>query len=122
MRLACIYAVLDLSELIRLPHLQAGLACWQFAEDSARYIFGDSLGDPVADELAQALKAAGAEGMSRSQIRDYFQRHRTAGEIDRAVAALKARNLIVKRMEQTPGRPTERWFWSATKATKATEV
>ena len=46
MRLACLYAILDLSELIKLDHILAGLSVWNYCEQSARYIFGESLGDP----------------------------------------------------------------------------
>src|SRR6185295_11508058 len=51
MRLACIYALLDSSHEIRAPHMVAALAVWQYCLESARYIFGDSLGDPLADEI-----------------------------------------------------------------------
>jgi len=50
-RLAAIYATLDTSEHICLPHLEAGLAVWRYSSDSARWIFGDSLGDPTADDI-----------------------------------------------------------------------
>jgi hypothetical protein len=50
-RLAAIYATLDTSEHIRLPHLEAALAVWRYSLDTARWIFGDTLGDPTADEI-----------------------------------------------------------------------
>ena len=46
-----IYALLDLSEHIGLEHLDAALAVWRYSAASARWIFGDALGDPTADEL-----------------------------------------------------------------------
>ena len=55
MRMACIYALLDQSVLIRKPHLEAALAVWGYAEDSARHVFGDATGDPVADQIRTAL-------------------------------------------------------------------
>ena len=45
MRLAMIYALLDQSPVIRPEHLMAGLAVWQYCEQSARYIFGSAMGD-----------------------------------------------------------------------------
>ena len=42
LRLSVIYAALDGAEAIRLPHLKAALAVWEYAESSARYIFGDA--------------------------------------------------------------------------------
>ncbi len=45
-RLALIYALLDSSPVITLPHLEAALALWRYARDSTRWVFGESLGDP----------------------------------------------------------------------------
>ena len=56
MRLACVYALLDRSCLVELEHLEAALALWDYSERSAEYVFGDSLGNPVADEILRALR------------------------------------------------------------------
>lgn len=56
MRLALVYALLDESPMIRAEHLTAGLALWNYAEQSAKYIFGSKLGDPVADDVLYALR------------------------------------------------------------------
>jgi hypothetical protein len=40
---------------------------WDYAEESARYIFGDATGDPVADAILQALRNAGDSGGSLGQ-------------------------------------------------------
>ena len=61
-RFALIYAVLDNSDQIKDVHLKAALALWRYCEDSARYIFGGSIGDPFTDELLRALRSNG--GMS----------------------------------------------------------
>ena len=34
------------------------MAVWEYAEHSARYIFGDALGDPLADEILAAIPAS----------------------------------------------------------------
>ena len=73
-----IYALMDLSNVIKVEHLQAALAVWDYCERSARFIFGDSLGDPVADEILKALKEAGQPGMTRTDIFNYFGRHKNA--------------------------------------------
>jgi Protein of unknown function (DUF3987) len=54
-RFALIYAVLDDSDQIREVHLQAALALWKYCQDSAQYIFGESVGDPFTDELFESL-------------------------------------------------------------------
>ena len=51
-----IFALLDRSKEIREEHLRAGLAVWRYADASARYVFGSTLGDPTADEILRALR------------------------------------------------------------------
>ncbi len=109
MRLACLYAVLDCSSLIRVEHLTAALAVWQYCEDSAGFIFGDSTGDSLADEILTVLKMT-PPGMTRNDIREHFQRHKRSGEIDRALAVLEKSGLAKAQKEITGGRPSERWF------------
>ena len=109
MRLAALYAVLDCSALIRVEHLCAGLAVWDYVTESVAYIFGDSLGDPIADEILTALRAR-PDGMTRTELRDFFGRHRTADQISRALASLQVLDLIRREQEMTLGRPAERWL------------
>lgn len=78
MRLALVYALLDQSREIRDVHLLAALALWEYVEASVRFIFGDSIGDPVADEILRALRNA-PQGLTRTDIRDLFGRNRSAG-------------------------------------------
>jgi len=56
-RLACIYAALDMTNMISQVHLKAALAVWQYCEAPVRYIFGKHTGDPVADRIMEALEA-----------------------------------------------------------------
>ncbi len=86
-RLALLYALLDCAPAIRVEHLDAALALWTYASESARWVFGDSLGDPTADEIWEMAKI-NPEGVSRTQVSDLFSRNKKAREIDRALAAL----------------------------------
>jgi len=125
MRLALTYAILDKSPTIRIDHLTAALCLWTYAEQSARFIFGDSVGDPIADELLESLRGAGSDGMTRTEIRDLFGRHKKSQQVNRALNVLIDRGSVRRTREKTDGRPTERWFAvmpSATEATKATEA
>ena len=47
LRLAITYALLDASPVIELAHLQAALAVWKYASESAAWVFADQLGDPI---------------------------------------------------------------------------
>lgn len=109
-RLALIYALLDTSPVIALPHLNAALAVWRYVRDSTRWVFGDSLGDPTADDI-WALARERARGVSRTEVRDLFSRNKKAREIDRALAALvDAGRLRRDRGHDGNGRPAEIWI------------
>jgi Bifunctional DNA primase/polymerase, N-terminal/Protein of unknown function (DUF3987)/Primase C terminal 1 (PriCT-1) len=115
-RLSCLYALLDSSAIVTGTHLKAALALWDYSEASAMYIFGEVLGDAVADELFRALRN-NLEGLTRTAVRDLFSRHGNGHQLDRALRVLAelGRARCVK--EDTGGRPLERWFAIATKAT-----
>lgn len=119
LRLAMLYAVLDCSSRIEVDHLRAALAVWEYCEDSARYIFGARLGDPDADRVLAALQMR-PDGMTRTDIRDLFNRHLSEDRIARSLEVLRRSNLASPRKDETGGRPAE--IWIATGATKATEA
>jgi hypothetical protein len=112
MRLACLYALLDNSRVVRAEHLMAALALWEYVERSVKFIFGDSLGDPLADELLRLLRGAGPAGLTRTDMLHAFGRHRSADRIGRALGLLLEHRLarFEKLQEKETGRPVERWF------------
>jgi hypothetical protein len=122
-RLSVLYALFDLSPVIRVEHLQAALAFWAYAENSCRYIFGSATGDPLADELWAALCQA-EHGLTRTEIRDRCGRHKNRHQVNRALSELESRGRVERATETTGGRPLERWrpIAAATIATKATEA
>ncbi len=109
MRIACLYALLAASPVIKGEHLKAAIALWQYAEDSVHFIFGQMTGNSIADSILQALSNQ-PDGLTRTQIRDMFGRNRSSGHIDRALAILLQNGLARRVSEQTAGRPAERWF------------
>jgi len=109
-RLALLFTLIDRKYDIDVPHLRAALALWEYAEASAVRIFGDALGDPIADEIDRALKHAGANGMSRTAIRDMFGRHQLTSRISAALALLKTAGRATVEEKETGGRPSEIWF------------
>ena len=112
MRLASLYAVLDCSSFIAIQHLRAALAVWKYCEDSARFIFGDALGNPTADEILRALRRRPG-GMTRDDIREHFSRNRSSEEIEKALGTLQHHGLArvqIGESEGKRGRPAERWF------------
>jgi hypothetical protein len=110
-RLAMIYALLDHCDHIGEAHLQAALAIWQYCEASAVRIFGDALGDPVADQIAEALRGAGQNGMTRTQISGLLGRNQSGDRIGAALALLQGRGVALP--ESRPGaagRSVEVWI------------
>jgi len=107
MRLACIYALLDLSPVVRTDHLAASLALWDYAETSALSIFGDNLGDPVADKILTALKQSG--GLSETEIHNLFDRHNSKA-VSRALDLLfQIGRIEPETLGDTGGRPKVIW-------------
>jgi len=109
-RLSLLYALLDGQGRIDVQHLRAALAVWEYAEASAVHIFGDSLGDPVADEILRALKQVGSTGMTRTAIRDLFGRNKAGDRIAAALALLVTKGRARMEQRQTSGGPLEMWF------------
>ena len=106
-RLAMIYALLDGSDVVRLPHLQSALELWRYSERCGDFIFGDATGDRIADEILRSLKQRGA--MSRTEIYNLFARHIASARIGLALDLLSSKGLAVAKMEKTDGRPVEVW-------------
>lgn len=109
-RLALLYALLDCAPAIRLEHLDAALAFWTYASGSAHWVFGDSLGDPTADEIWEMAKT-NPQGVTRTQVSDLFSRNKRAREIDRALTALVEAGRLERGETRTggAGRPAVVW-------------
>jgi hypothetical protein len=111
LRLSAIYAALDSSSVVGLPHLQAALAVWDYCSASASYLFGDSTGDPIADRIREALEQS-PQGLSKHQIVRLFHGHVNGDRIDAALQQLMLIDAASCHSELTAGRPST--LWSAT--------
>ena len=107
-RLAMLYALLDEQATIKLPHLNAALALWDYAARSAAWALGHTSGDPLAEQIHAAL-ATNPYGLSRTQIRDLFHRNQPAHAIDHALATLTRTGRAHHRRVTTSGRPADIW-------------
>jgi hypothetical protein len=114
LRLTIVYALADFSPELRPEHLRAALAVWRYVEDSTRYVFGTRTGDAIADKILEEARGK-PEGLTRTQIRDLFGRHRTEAEIASALGLLRDLGLAHMERRQTGGKPQE--VWHATEAT-----
>jgi hypothetical protein len=105
LRLSVIYALLDKSSVVKVEHLRAALAVWEYCEQSAIKIFGQRLGDPTADRILDAVRNAGLSGMSDNDIYELFGKNKSANERTRAVNVLLSFGLIRTEKQETGGRP-----------------
>ena len=111
LRLSMIYALLDCSSIIRVEHLQAAQAVWQYCFESAKFIFGSALGYPLADTIWEALRVAGASGLSRTQISsEVLGRNHQAAQITNALVFLEEHALAYRRDVGEGRSTTEVWY------------
>ena len=108
-RLALIYALLDGASSIKVEHLQAAFALWDYAARSAVWALGDATGDPLAEQIHRTLLDNPA-GLTRTQLHELLQRNRPAAQIKEALAALEGVGRAESRKNSlTGGRPAELW-------------
>ena len=102
MRLALIYALLDGQDGIGVLHLQSALALWQYAQDSALYIFGDRAVDPLEEKVLTALKQGPLTATELSRV---FSGHVPKERLQPLLQQLEAQQRITVSKEKNGGRP-----------------
>ncbi|MGH9123054.1 MAG: DUF3987 domain-containing protein, partial [Acidimicrobiales bacterium] len=109
-RLALLYALTDGARSIGPTHLRAGLALWDYAARSAAWAAAQAAAGPAAGRVADALVAAGPDGLTRTQIRDTLGRNAPGADIDAALAALAGAGRAQIHVDTaTGGRPARTW-------------
>jgi hypothetical protein len=110
LRWSMLYALADLSGMVRDDHMRAALAVIDAANRAAAHIFGDSLGYPDAEKTLAALRATPA-GMTRTEVLHVvFQRNAKAERIRNALAFLVHHGLAREERDTgTGGRPAFRY-------------
>mgnify|MGYP000164385611 CR=1 FL=1 len=109
LRLAIIYAQLDRADRIEIVHLEAALALWRYAFDSAAHIFGDAEIDPAAQRIIEFLSNG---PRTQGDIVDLFGRNKKGPEIKGLLEGLQERGRITLRKMSPPsgkGRPPTLW-------------
>lgn len=113
MRLSVLYAVLDMSAVVKPEHLKAALAVWDYCERSAEFVFGHALGNKTADTLLAELRQVPDVGLTRTEmLHDVFHKNKSSGDIGEALRLLHDNGLAYRKDDPAPevGRPAERWF------------
>ena len=107
-RLSLLYALLDRSRLVDVPHLEAALSLWRYVEASTRLVLGDALGDPIADRILAAMRGS-TDGLTRSELNELGAGHWSTDDITSALQRLAADGLAAYERQPTGGRPREVW-------------
>ena len=108
-RLALLLALLDQSDAIEPEHVLGAAELWRYAEDSARFIFGESLGDDVADKIVQRLSEAGGAGLTTTGLINASGRHVSGERLRLALRTLVDAGRVSCTVETTGGAPAKRW-------------
>ena len=112
-RLACLFALLDKRAAVEVSHLKAALAVWAFADRTVRFVFGEQIGDALADTLLAALRKAGANGCTLSDLHAATGRNVKASILHEKLSFLE-RNGYARHVPEPPGarggHPGERWY------------
>jgi hypothetical protein len=108
LRLSMLYALLDCSETIGVRHLEAALALWRYCEDSARFIFGEAVGNSTADTILSALRES-SDGLTQTEINNLFGRNLSAQRLKMDISMLVSQGLVQCFKVQTAGAPRKLW-------------
>jgi len=111
LRIALLLALLDRSTVVSVAHLEAALTLWQYAAASWALIFPDTPRHGLTSKLEKALREAGPDGLTRTELRIAAGSNNIAGgKISEALAALAADGLAERcEPEESRGRTAERW-------------
>ncbi len=104
MRLACIYALLDLSWTVRVEHLKAALAVWEYCQKSVHFIFGQNHKqfDPISARILAVLKER-PKGLTSTQINvDIFKKNQKAADIAAAIEKLRELGMVTIEKQPNP--------------------
>lgn len=108
-RLAMIYALLDGCNVVKMPHLKAALAVWDYSMETVVYLWGDAVGDEVADTILRGLRSRGP--MTSTQIsNDLFARNIKSERLMQALNLLIDSHKVVEEKPDTKeakGRPAK---------------
>lgn len=93
-KLSLVYAALDGSTEIKLEHLLAAAAIWEYASASVRHLFQGLPADPEASRALGFIRAAGPEGVTVTDLHALFHRNLPGERIRAILRALIAGGLV----------------------------
>ena len=108
-RAAMLYALADGESAVDVAHLEAAYALVGYARATAAHVLGTGTGDARLDKLIVALDAAGAQGLTRTQISNLYSGKLTRPQLDDVLAKAEALPGVTRTQVRGNGRPTDRW-------------
>ncbi len=112
LRLAVIYAALDVAGRIGVAHLAAALAVWGYADASVRHVFGALVADQE-DPLGPTILAALDGGdLTQTEISELFGRNMPAARLHGSLERLRSEGSIALAFDRPSGgrgRSIMRW-------------
>ena len=100
LRMAMIYAALDLSPSIELQHLRSAEACWIYCDESARQIFSSGASLKVDLRRVKLLEFLTGGERSTTDIHDLFGRNVPAKDLNELIRTLETEGVITSREEK----------------------
>lgn len=90
LRLALIYALSTVSLEISRGDLEAAMELWALSERSLATLFAGRASDPLEEKILQAVRAAGEQGLNRTELHRALGNNSTASKRDCAVQNLES--------------------------------
>jgi hypothetical protein len=117
-RLSMLYALTDKTTTIRVEHLRAAIAAWDYCRESNRLLFGGGPNPPDAPKPADPLylrllnAISKTPGINRTGLREVAGHKTPEPEIKKALAYLASNGFAHCRAckPEGAGRPAECWF------------
>lgn len=106
LRLSLIYALLDGASEIRLEHLKAGLAFWDYCERSVADVFAARLGDLDAEKILRAV-ATGPKTLT--EIHKAFGNHQSSEWLLAKLGAMVANGQLVRTQKECDRKNVQAW-------------
>ena len=110
LRLAVAYALAEGLPVIRLPHIRAALAVWDYSLASAEHLFGDLCEDKTQAAILDRLQVAYPGGCTSTELDRAFSHNLRGGAMGAALDALQAAGRIRPEIEATGGRSARRFY------------
>ncbi len=108
-RLSRIYAALDCSPVVEVPHILAALSVFDYSVRTVRIAFGDLIGIGDVDVILSVLREQ-PDGVSRKAISDAFSRNIPSSRIQSALMLIQKQGLATfEKIKTGATRPTEVW-------------